>query len=114
KFAADMAVDLAPFGVAAVTIWMGGLLTERLRNVIAAYPAKFRHLEGRLETPEFTGRVVWALYNDPALTTLSGRALIGAELARQYGIVDEGGRQPPSARDTLGVAPREQYPAIIR
>lgn len=114
KFAADMAVDLAPFGVATASIWMGGLLTERLQKVIAADPEKFRHLEDRLETPEFTGHVLWALLKDPDLLSLSGRALIGAEVARRYGLRDAGGREPPSARDTLNVAPREQYPAIIR
>ena len=31
KFAKDMAVDLKPFDVAAVSIWMGPLRTERAR-----------------------------------------------------------------------------------
>jgi hypothetical protein len=32
----------------------------------------------------------------------------------KYGITDEGGRQPPSFRDTHQVEPRVQYPNIIR
>jgi NAD(P)-dependent dehydrogenase (short-subunit alcohol dehydrogenase family) len=114
KFAADMAVDLREFNVAAVSIWMGALLTERLKMVIASDPARFGHIEGTTETPEFTGHVIWALYNDPELMRMSGRTLIGAELGAQYGIRDRDGRQPTSYRDTHKVVPREQYPLIIR
>jgi NAD(P)-dependent dehydrogenase (short-subunit alcohol dehydrogenase family) len=114
KFAADMAVDLREFNVAAVSIWMGALLTERLKMIIASDPVKFGRLAGTTETPEFTGHVIWALYNDPELMRMSGKTLIGAELGAQYGIRDRDGRQPTSYRDTHNVAPREQYPLIIR
>jgi NAD(P)-dependent dehydrogenase (short-subunit alcohol dehydrogenase family) len=114
KFAADMAVDFKDFDVAAISIWMGALLTDRLKAIIAADREKFGYLEPMVETPEFTGHVIWALYNDPKLLELSGQTLIGAELAVKYGIQDEGGRQPPSFRDTHKVEPRIQYPNIIR
>lgn len=114
KFAADMAVDFRDFGVAAISIWMGALLTDRLKAIIAADREKYGYLEAMAETPEFTGHVIWALYNDPELMELSGQTLIGAELAVKYGITDEGGRQPPSFRDTHKVEPRVQYPNIIR
>jgi hypothetical protein len=109
-----MAVDFKDFGVAAISIWMGALLTDRLKAIIAAEPEKFGYLQDQIETPEFTGHVIWALYNDPKLMELSGQTLIGAELARTYGIEDEGGRQPPSYRETHKVAPHVQYPNIIR
>ena len=114
KFAADMAVDLREFGVAACSIWMGTLLTDRLRMVIATDPVKYAHLEQAAETPEFTGHVVWALSRDPNLMMLSGNTLIGAELAARYGISDMGGRHPRSCRDTHGIEPRVQYPLVIR
>jgi len=114
KFAADMAVDLADFGVAAVSIWMGALKAERLQMVIDSDPQKYAHLAEITETPEFTGHVIWGLYNDPSLMELSGQTVIGAEMARKYGIQDAGGRQPVSCRDTSRVAPRVQYPYIIR
>ena len=38
KFAADMAVDFRPFGVAVVSIWMGAVLTERLQQIIDSGP----------------------------------------------------------------------------
>ena len=111
KFAADMAIDLQEDNVAALSIWMGALASERLLAMIAAEPEKFKHLQ--LETTEFTGHVIWALYNDPELMQQSGQTLIGAEVALKYGIKDAGGQQPPSARDTYKVAPRVQYPHII-
>ncbi len=114
KFAADMAVDLKPFGVAALSIWMGALLTERLKQMIEANPAKYGRLAETAETPEFTGHVIWALAQDPAVMDLSGQTVIGAEMAVKYGIKDTGGRQPPSYRTTHGVEPRVQYPNIIR
>jgi NAD(P)-dependent dehydrogenase (short-subunit alcohol dehydrogenase family) len=114
KFAADMAVDFKDFDVAAISIWMGALLTDRLKAIIAADREKFGYLEAMAETPEFTGHVIWALWNDPKLMELSGQTLIGAELAVKYGLQDEGGRQPPSFRDTHKVEPRVQYPNIIR
>ena len=100
--------------VAAVSIWMGALATDRLLAMIAAEPEKFDYLRDQIETPEFTGHVIWSLYNDPGLAELNGDTLIGAELATRYGITDEGGRQPPSYRDTHSVAPHKQFPLVIR
>jgi NAD(P)-dependent dehydrogenase (short-subunit alcohol dehydrogenase family) len=114
KLAADMAVDLRDANVAAVSIWMGALRTERLQRLIASDPAKYGRLEGATETPEFTGQVIWALYNDPGLMALSGQTVIGAEMALKYGIQDKDGRQPLSYRQTHKVEPRVQYPNIIR
>ena len=114
KFAADMAVDLKGFNVAALSVWMGPLKTERLQRVIDSDPAKYAHLADLTETPEFTGHVIWGLYNDPDLLELSGKTVIGAEMAVKYGIRDRDGRQPQSCRESHRIAPREQYPNIIR
>jgi NAD(P)-dependent dehydrogenase (short-subunit alcohol dehydrogenase family) len=116
KMASDMAVDFknANANVASLSIWMGALATDRLLGMIKADPEKFGYLTDQIESPEFTGHVIWALYNDPNLMALSGKTLIGAELARNYGIRDEGGRQPPSYRDTHKVIPHEYSPLVIR
>lgn len=114
KMAADMAVDLRASNVAALSIWMGSLATERLLALIAADPAKYGHLADALETPEFTGHVIWALFNDPELMMLSGQTVIGAEMGRRFGVTDSGGKAPPSVRDTLGVAPPVFHPHVIR
>jgi NAD(P)-dependent dehydrogenase (short-subunit alcohol dehydrogenase family) len=108
KFAADMAVEFKDFGVAVLSVWPGTVRTDRLGALVASDPAQFAEMARDAETPEFTGEVVWALYHDPRLMEMTGQAVIGAEMARNYGIRDEGGREPPSCRDTLGVAPRLQ------
>ncbi len=113
KMAADMAVDLNKTGVSALSIWMGALLTDRLKMVVAADPEKLGYVLDQAETPEFTGHVIWALFNDPELKAISGQTVIGAEMAVKYGIKDDGGRQPPSYRDTYKVEPRAQYPVVI-
>ncbi|KUH66285.1 short-chain dehydrogenase [Mycolicibacterium novocastrense] len=114
KMAADMAFDFREFGIAAVSIWMGSLLTERVRGIIASNPEKFGHITDTAETPELTGHVIWALYRDPDLSEVSGQTLIGAELAVKYGIKDDGDRQPPSYRDMFDVHPAKQYPHVMR
>jgi len=113
KFAADMAVDFKDYGVATLSIWMGPLRTERMAERIASSPETMGALAEALETTEFTGHIVWALYNDPEMMKLSGQTVIGAELAVTYGIQDEDGKQPPSYRDTFGVEPRVQYPEPV-
>jgi NAD(P)-dependent dehydrogenase (short-subunit alcohol dehydrogenase family) len=89
KMAADMAVDFKDQNVAAVSIWMDTLLTQRVRDIVAADPGKFGHVLDNAETPELTGHIIWELYNDPDLMELSGRTLVGAQLAAKYGIADE-------------------------
>ena len=103
KFAADMAVDFRPFGVTAVSIWMGVVLTERVQQIIDSGP-ELAYLGDIAETPEFTGHVIAALAADPDVLAVSGRTLIGAEVARQYGISDRDGRRPPSVRELMSVA----------
>jgi NAD(P)-dependent dehydrogenase (short-subunit alcohol dehydrogenase family) len=114
KMAADMARDFQEFGIAAVSIWMGSLLTERVKAIIATNPDKFGHILQTAETPELTGHVLWALFNDPDLMAVTGQTLIGAELAVKYGITEDDGRQPPSYRDLFDVHPHEQYPHVMR
>jgi len=57
------------------------LATDRLMALIAADPAKYGFLRDQIETPEFTGHVIWALYTDPAPAERSGQTVIGAQMA---------------------------------
>lgn len=113
KMAADMAVDFGGTTVACVSIWMGILLTERLRSAFAGTPDALAATARHAETPEFTGHLIDALFADPDLAALSGQTLIAAELAHRYGIADEDGRRPPSHREMLG-SPREPSAVVIR
>lgn len=113
KMAADMAVDFHGTGVATVSIWMGILLTERMRRLFDGNPDALEGFAAHAETPDFTGHLIDAMFGDPELSRRSGRAVIGAEVAREYGITDADGRVPPSHRDVLG-APREPSSVIVR
>ena len=112
KFAKDMAVDLKPYNVAAVSIWMGMLKTDRTKRVMDQDPQKYAPFWEIAETPEFTGALISAIYRDPKRAEKSGQVLIGAEAALDYGIKDAGGKQPPSHRQFLG-APTQAHPAIV-
>jgi NAD(P)-dependent dehydrogenase (short-subunit alcohol dehydrogenase family) len=104
KMAADMAKELRPYNVAAVSIWMGGLDTERARAYLASLPEDARP-KTRRDSPQFTGRVIAALYDSDLRMKLTGRALIGAELGAKLGVTDIDGRAPLSYRYELGGPP---------
>lgn len=54
-----------------------------------------------IESPEFIGRVIAALWSDPALLERSGQVLVAAAVASELGVRDVDGRQPaPLTLDT--------------
>jgi len=107
-----MGVDLRGTGVAAISLWLGPLLTERSRQTLAEHPEQYEKFMADAETPEFNGRVIAAIHDDPGLAELNGQTLISAEIAPRYGITEAGGRAPPSYRAMLG-DPRIAHPAIV-
>jgi dehydrogenase/reductase SDR family member 1 len=50
------------------------------------------------ESPQFVGRAVVALASDPNVADRTGRVLVAAELAEEYGFTDIDGTQPRSLR----------------
>jgi len=103
KMTADMAIDLAPHGVSAVSLWPGFILTDAVRAMPPEMLAEeLRAMLPSWETPEFSGLVLDRLMDDPDLAALSGKALIGAELGEGYGLRDTDGKQPVSYRATMG------------
>jgi NAD(P)-dependent dehydrogenase (short-subunit alcohol dehydrogenase family) len=103
KMMRDMAVDLAPHGVAAVSIWPGFVLTDAVKAIPPEHlPEELRASLPNWETPEFTGLIINALADAPDLAALSGQALIGAELGTRFGILDLDGKQPISYRASMG------------
>jgi NAD(P)-dependent dehydrogenase (short-subunit alcohol dehydrogenase family) len=116
KMAFDMGVDFADAGanVAAVSVWMGSLATERLLGMIEAMPDRFAHLEGTLESPDYTGHVAWAILNDPEMMRFNGRTVIGAEVGKEFGITDIKDRFPPSARIGTGASPAQYFPYKVK
>jgi NAD(P)-dependent dehydrogenase (short-subunit alcohol dehydrogenase family) len=112
KLAADMAIDFEDRGVAALSLWLGPQLTERTRIAGEQHGEQYKAFLAQAETPEFNGRVIHALLNDPELMGYSGQTLITAEIAPRYGVSEAEGRQPPSHRAMLG-DPRVQHPARV-
>jgi NAD(P)-dependent dehydrogenase (short-subunit alcohol dehydrogenase family) len=88
KMTADMARELDAHGVTAVSLYPGMVRTEA---VLAA--AEWLDLSNS-ESPEFIGRVVAALANDPGLQSRSGSVLVAAAVASELGVTDIDGRQP--------------------
>jgi dehydrogenase/reductase SDR family protein 1 len=88
KMTADMATELKPYGVTVVSLYPGLVRTEK---VMAA--AQWLDLTNS-ESPEFVGRAVAALATDPELLRHTGKVLVAAGLAREYGFTDIDGTTP--------------------
>ncbi|WP_439496939.1 SDR family NAD(P)-dependent oxidoreductase [Bosea sp. (in: a-proteobacteria)] len=86
-----MGQELRPFGVTALALSPGHVLTERVRDAGMA--------EETTETPLYAGRAVVALAGDPDVARHAGTVLHVADLARAYGFTDQDGTQP--ARFTI-------------
>lgn len=102
KMAHDMAHDLKHHGVTVVSLWLGLVKTERTDQACGAEPEKYGAAYQVAESPEFSGRVIAALYHDPERQSRSGTIQVVAELAKHYGVKDINDRQPPSYRRVLG------------
>jgi len=88
KMTADMAVELRPHGVAAVSLYPGLVRTEKVMEAAAWMDLT------NSESPEFVGRAVAALAGDPDVMRHTGSVLIAASLAMEYGFHDIDGKSP--------------------
>ena len=98
--ALNMAAELRPHGVAAVSITPGFLRSETMLERFSVREENWRDggksdknfLES--ESPLFVGRAVAALAGDPAILECSGQLFSSWELARHYRFTDADGRRP--------------------
>lgn len=88
KMTADMAHEAQQFNVAVISLYPGLVRTELILR-----DAQYFDLSNS-ESPQFTGRVIAALANDPNVMSKTGQVLVGAALAEEYGIQDIDGKQP--------------------
>ena len=88
KLTADMAVELQPHGVAVVSLYPGLVRTEKVMEA-----AQWLDLTNS-ESPGFIGRAVAALAADPDVLRHSGKVLVAASLAKEYGFSDTDGTTP--------------------
>jgi NAD(P)-dependent dehydrogenase (short-subunit alcohol dehydrogenase family) len=97
RLAYAMALELRPYGVAAVALSPGWMRTEA---ILQAYDTDEEHWHqvpalARTESTQYIGRAVAALAADPQVMEKTGRILTVGDLAREYGFTDHDGRQPP-------------------
>jgi NAD(P)-dependent dehydrogenase (short-subunit alcohol dehydrogenase family) len=88
KMVADMAYELRPHGVAAVSLYPGVVRTEKVMSSGAFFDLS------NSESPQFAGRAVAALATDPNVMQKSGQVLVTAALGLEYGFTDVDGKQP--------------------
>jgi NAD(P)-dependent dehydrogenase (short-subunit alcohol dehydrogenase family) len=88
KMTAHMAAELQPHGVAVVSLYPGMVRTEK---VMAS--AAWLDLSNS-ESPEFIGRAIAALAADPDVVRHTGKVVVAAALARDYGFIDIDGKSP--------------------
>ncbi len=88
KMTADMATELKPYGVAVVSLYPGLVRTEKVMDA-----AQWLDLTNS-ESPEFIGRAVAALAADPDVLRHTGKVLVAASLAIEYGFTDIDGTTP--------------------
>jgi dehydrogenase/reductase SDR family member 1 len=88
KMTADMAHETKKYNIAVVSLYPGLVRTESVLRAAQYFDMSIS------ESPQFTGRVIAGLANDPQLIRKTGRVLVGASLAEEYGIQDIDGKQP--------------------
>ncbi len=95
KMSADMAHELRPYGVCALSLYPGLVRTEAVMR-------SAHHFDlSNSESPEFLGRVIAGLAQDPELMAKSGTVQVAASLGLAYDIADVDGRVPrPLSLDT--------------
>ena len=88
KMTEYMAHELKKFNVAVVSLYPGLVRTESVMK-------NAKHFDmSNTESPQFIGRVVTELANDPNIMKKSGKVLVAAQEALEYGVQDIDGRQP--------------------
>jgi NAD(P)-dependent dehydrogenase (short-subunit alcohol dehydrogenase family) len=94
RLSADMAVELAPKGVACISLYPGSVATEFVRSVAEE---RGRDVSDS-QTPLFVGRATVALLTASDLMDRSGSIQWVEDLAEEFDVVDEAGRRPPGYR----------------
>src|SRR6185312_16485635 len=88
KLTADMAAELRPHGVAVVSLYPGLVRTEKVMEAAAYLDMS------NSESPDFIGRAVAALAADAGALRHSGKVLVAAAVAKEYGFTDVDGKTP--------------------
>jgi len=119
--ALNMAAELRPHGVAAVSITPGFLRSETMLERFGVTEETWQEggkqdrnfLES--ESPLFVGRAVVALAGDPAILERSGQLFSSWELGREFRFTDADGRRPDWGASTFDLSKHpEQLVQLMR
>lgn len=88
KMTADMSQELRQYNVAVISLYPGLVRTEKVMQA-----AEWLDLSNS-ESPNFIGRAVVAIASDPGVIERTGRVLVAASLAQEYGFTDIDGKTP--------------------
>jgi NAD(P)-dependent dehydrogenase (short-subunit alcohol dehydrogenase family) len=88
KLTSDMSNELRPYSVAVVSLYPGLVRTEKVMEAAAWLDLS------NSESPQFIGRGVTALASDSKVMDKSGKVLVAAALAEEYGFDDIDGKRP--------------------
>jgi NAD(P)-dependent dehydrogenase (short-subunit alcohol dehydrogenase family) len=88
KLTADMAHELRAHNVAVVSLYPGLVRTEKVMEAAAWLDLS------NSESPQFIGRAVTALAADPNVIQQTGKVLVAARVAEEYGFADIDGKHP--------------------
>lgn len=88
KMTADTAHELREHNVAVVSLYPGLVRTEKVMEAAAWLDLS------NSESPQFIGRAVAALAVDPKIMEKSGKVMVAASLAQEYGFTDIDGKSP--------------------
>jgi NAD(P)-dependent dehydrogenase (short-subunit alcohol dehydrogenase family) len=88
KMTAHMAAELQPHGVSVVSLYPGMVRTEKVMESAAWLDLS------NSESPEFIGRAIAALAADPDVMRHTGKVLVAAAVALDYGFIDIDGNSP--------------------
>ena len=102
-----LSVDARPAGISVIGLLPGFMKTERVEMHLQSLgeDARQRFRYDLAETPEYAGRAVVALTNDPNAIASSGQLLYVADLAETYGFNDVDGSRVGNFYRALGVIP---------
>lgn len=89
RLTADMAVELEPKGVAAISLYPGAVATEFIVEASGGTAPP------TLQSPLFVGRSVAALATSGDVMKRTGQVQWVEDLAGEFGFVDEHGKTPP-------------------
>ena len=98
RLSADTAYELKEYGIPVFSLYPGQVSTEGMVEY-AKYNKQINI--ANMESPQFIGRCIVALANDPDAIGKTGEILITAEVAKYYGVTDIDGKKPKSLRAEL-------------